>query len=100
MLKIYGVTTVMNEGYEDGRESKTELFTSLKDQLKYAYSEYKKWFEFIAKDGVDENGRTLKSYEDFIPEVANSGGYIVIQHIAYHLQVELFTAEVAEGDGT
>lgn len=95
MKRIYGVTWVDNEGWMDGTESRTELFTTKGKQLKCAYEWYKQAFEESEfHDGKDDNGEELLSEEAFKNEIC-ANPYVLIQRADSHAQFELFTREVA-----
>ncbi len=59
-MKLYGVTVVDTEGWSNGRESSTSIFTNEESQLVHAYAVYHDWFiNSDFEDGKDSNGDTL-----------------------------------------
>ena len=96
-VNIYGFTVVNSEGYGDGTESKTHLYSTQKMQEKEAYKAYKNAFlscEFKNKE--DENGNRLMSKKEFLKEINDyNPTYTYIQAPDHHIQVELFVQEIA-----
>lgn len=93
---IFGYTSVDFDGYTNGKESETEVFSSKEARDDAAYKEYKECFNmFEFEDGVDENGKELMDKESFLEEIYNTEAhFVVIQDSDSHIQIEFFETEV------
>ena len=77
-----------------GKESLTELFTSEKECLDYAYEEYVNDFDYAEKEGFFEDSSEKKyNKKEFIEDI-KSRGYVVTQLRSCHWQYEYFEKEL------
>lgn len=96
-MKLYLMTIVRTDGYDDGTESNTGVYTTIDECIGNSFKTYESTWEDLFTNGevtrkngimMDDNENERLSKEAYKEEL-NRSGYVLIQLNDFHIQFEL-----------